>query len=69
MGSDRKSAIRDILMGAALGPAGGASRAGMMAGRAAAGMKEGGEVKKKRTKKPKNGCTMKGRGGKYKGMK
>ena len=33
------------------------------------GMKKGGEVKKKRTKKPKNGCTMKGRGGKYKGMK
>lgn len=34
-----------------------------------AGMKKGGAVKKKRTKKPKNGCTMKGRGGKYKGMK
>ena len=32
-------------------------------------MKKGGAVKKKRTKKPKNGCTMKGRGGKYKGMK
>ena len=34
-----------------------------------AGMKKGGAVKKKRTKKPKNGCTMQGRGGKYKGMK
>ena len=34
-----------------------------------AGMKKGGAVKKKRTKKPKNGCTMKGRGGKYKGMR
>jgi hypothetical protein len=33
------------------------------------GMKKGGAVKKKRTKKPKNGCTMKGRGGKYKGMR
>ena len=32
-------------------------------------MKKGGAVKKKRTKKPKNGCTMKGRGGKYKGMR
>jgi len=31
-----------------------------------AGMKKGGVVRKK---KPKNGCTMKGRGGKYKGMK
>ena len=32
-------------------------------------MKKGGAVKKKRVKKPKNGCAMKGRGGKYKGMK
>lgn len=31
-----------------------------------AGFKKGGAVRKK---KPKNGCTMKGRGGKYKGMK
>ena len=32
-------------------------------------MKAGGAVKKKRVKKPKNGCAMRGRGGKYKGMK
>ena len=32
-------------------------------------MKKGGAVKKKRTKKPKNGCAMRGSGGKYKGMK
>ena len=31
-----------------------------------AGMKKGGAVRKK---KPKNGCVMQGRGGKYKGMK
>jgi hypothetical protein len=42
---------------------------GMMGGGAVMRYKKGGAVKKTRTKKPKNGCTMKGRGGKYKGMK
>ena len=45
------------------------TRPGRKAPLQALGMKKGGAVKKKRTKKPKNGCTMKGRGGKYKGMK
>jgi len=65
-GGDKAAMLRNMLMGAALGPAGGVSRAGAMAGKAVAGMKKGGAVRKK---KPKNGCTMKGRGGKYKGMK
>jgi len=32
------------------------------------GFESGGAVQTKRTKKPKNGCVMKGRGGKYKGQ-
>ena len=54
------------LLGAMSGGAGGAGRAAAKAGRSVTGMKKGGVVRKK---KPKNGCTMKGRGGKYKGMK
>ena len=42
---------------------------GMMGGGAVMRYKKGGAVKKTRTKKPKNGCVMKGRGGKYKGQK
>lgn len=45
------------------------TRPGRKAPLQALGFKRGGAVKKTRTKKPKNGCTMKGRGGKYKGMK
>jgi hypothetical protein len=42
------------------------TRPGRQAPLQALGFKKGGAVRKK---KPKNGCTMKGRGGKYKGMK
>lgn len=40
--------------------------AGMMRGGKVQGYEDGGAVRKK---KPKNGCVMKGRGGKYKGTK
>jgi len=56
-------------LGAAKAGRAAAEAMGMMGGGAVMRYKKGGAVKKKRTKKPKNGCTMKGRGGKYKGMK
>jgi len=58
--------LKQLLGSVASGGAGAAGRAAMTAGRAATGFKKGGAVRKK---KPKNGCVMQGRGGKYKGMK
>ncbi len=42
------------------------SPAGMMKGGKVMKYEDGGAVKKKKVKKPKMGCVMKGRGGKYK---
>jgi hypothetical protein len=44
------------------------SPAGMMKGGKVMKYEDGGAVKKKKVKKPKMGCVMKGRGGKYKGQ-
>jgi len=44
------------------------SPAGMMKGGKVMKYEGGGAVKKKKVKKPKMGCVMKGRGGKYKGQ-
>ena len=58
--------LKQLLGSVASGGAGAAGRAAMTAGKAAAGFKQGGAVRKK---KPKNGCVMQGRGGSYKGQK
>ena len=44
------------------------STAGMMKGGKVMKYEDGGAVRKKKVKKPKMGCVMKGRGGKYKGQ-
>ena len=44
------------------------SPAGMMKGGKVMKYEDGGAVKSKKVKKPKMGCVMKGRGGKYKGQ-
>ena len=44
------------------------SPAGMMKGGKVMKYEDGGAVRKKKVKKPKMGCVMKGRGGKYKGQ-
>lgn len=61
-----KEDLMRLIGSVASGGAGAAGRAAMTAGRAAAGFKQGGAVRKK---KPKNGCVMQGRGGSYKGQK